>query len=343
MTYQYSRFRFCPMTSDLISTINWIEKYCKKLLDLQDRSPATVNSYRIDLYQFVEFLKQEKLCEQDNDPDWKAINRLAIRAFLANLHGKAKASTISRKLAAIRGFFGFLCKEGVIHDNPAKEISGPRIVKPLPEVLTVDEAFALVDAPANEMDKKAGSHRKDDDIRQARDIAAMELMYGAGLRIGELVGANLGDIDFEEGLMRVRGKGKKLRITPIPEIALDALRKYMEAINPIRKQLGLERKDSPLFLGKPPSYKLSPRTIQRRIKQHLLFAGILHNASPHSLRHSFATHLLDGGASLRDIQELLGHESLSTTQRYTHVSAARLIEAYDKAHPRAAAKSKGKS
>ncbi len=291
---------------------NLLEKFDQHLLIERNVSEHTRNAYRRDLQEFKSFLESIfKLVDLDR---LKQIDRIVLRRYLAELHKKNRKSTIARKLSAIRTFFRYLVREGLLAANPGDLVSTPRQEKYLPTTLSVDETFALIDN-INKSDRLS-----------LRDRAILELLYSCGLRISELTGLDVGKVDFEQELVRVTGKGDKERIVPVGQHALKALRAYLE-------ERGMPGDQDPMFLNRLGG-RLTPRSIQRHLKKHLLQAGLLKDATPHALRHSFATHLLDGGADLRAIQELLGHASLSTTQKYTQVSTDQLISVYDKAHPR---------
>lgn len=289
-----------------------LEKFDRHLLVERNVSEHTRSAYRRDLQEFKTFL--ESIFKDVDLESLKSVDRIVLRRYLAGLHKKNRKSTIARKLAAMRTFFRFLVREGLLAANPGDLVSTPRQEKYLPTTMTVDETFALIDS-INKSDRLS-----------LRDRAIMELLYSCGLRISELTGLDVGKVDFEQELVRVVGKGEKERIVPVGRHALDALRSYLE-------ERGLPGDQEPMFLNRLGG-RLTPRSIQRHLKKHLLLAGVLKNATPHALRHSFATHLLDGGADLRAIQELLGHASLSTTQKYTQVSVDHLTNVYDKAHPR---------
>ncbi len=272
-------------------------------------SAHTCNAYVRDLEAFRLFLEEEVGRRRVED-----IDHLVLRRYLARLHKTHRKSSIGRKLAAIRTFFRYLLREGLIDKNPGELIATPRQEKYLPKTLSVDESYALIET------------QQRGDLLSLRDRAIVEVLYSCGLRVSELTGLNVGSIDLEEGLARVLGKGRKERIVPVGSQARNALARYLA-------ERGDPAFDAPLFLNHRGG-RLTPRSVQRHLKRQLLQAGILKDATPHALRHSFATHLLDGGADLRAIQELLGHSSLSTTQKYTQVSVDRLMEVYDKAHPR---------
>ncbi|MFH1148305.1 MAG: tyrosine recombinase XerC [Pseudomonadota bacterium] len=276
-------------------------------------SGNTLRGYESDLLQFADFLGDK------NRPD--SVDHLAIRAFLASLHGKNKRSSINRKLASIRAFFRYLVKRGILKQNPAELVSSPKQEKYLPRFLPVDEAFALVESPSG------------NSFQALRDKAILEVLYSCGLRVGELVSMNVESIDFSLGVVRVIGKGRKERIVPIGAQALEAVRGYL----PKRKEIvrGPEEGDSgPLFLNHRGG-RITARSVERFVEKYSAEAGLLNGAHPHALRHTFATHLLDMGADLRSVQEMLGHASLSTTQKYTHVKVDKLMAVYDAAHPKA--------
>jgi integrase/recombinase XerC len=272
-------------------------------------------AYIGDLKAFQTFL-QENYRDRTVDADLlRSIDKLVLRRYLALLHRHKRKTTIGRKLASLRMFFRFLVREGVLGINPGELVATPRQEKYLPITLSVDEAFALVTRGAD----RGG-------LIARRDQAIFETLYSCGLRVGELTGLNVGSIDLQERVVRVMGKGSKERIVPVGTKAAEALSQYLEERGPTSL-------DDPLFVNHRGG-RLTPRSIQRSMKKHLLAAAILKEATPHSLRHSFATHLLDSGADLRAIQELLGHASLATTQKYTHVSVSHLMKVYDQAHPR---------
>ncbi|PLX79396.1 MAG: tyrosine recombinase XerC [Desulfuromonas sp.] len=282
------------------------------LRDERNLSPHTRSAYMRDLLEFRQVITS--LSGRENGFDWVAVDHLTIRRYLAYLHKRNRRTTIARKLSALRTCFRFLVREGVVQSNPADLVATPRRETFLPQTMTIDEVFALLEG------KGLGESSR------LRDKAIFELLYSSGLRIGELTSLDIGRVDMEQRLVRVVGKGSKERIVPIGSKAREALVAYLEARSwPAEKE--------PLFLNFRGG-RLSARSVQRHLKQLLLAAGLSTELTPHSLRHSFATHLLDGGADLRAIQELLGHSSLSTTQRYTHVSMEQLTAVYDKAHPR---------
>lgn len=286
-------------------------------------SQHTIRNYRVDLRQFSEFLaSREGLTEEEGfEADLDAIDCQTIREYLGSLHGSFKRSTIARKLSAVRSFFLFLERTGISRENPAADVTTPKLEKYIPSYLPVDDVFRLLERP--EREKALG----------LRDLAILEVLYSCGFRVSELVALKTGSIDFEERLVRVIGKGDKERIVPIGRKAIKAVREYLEAARYLRKRMVGDFPEAPLFINFRGG-ALSARSIGRIIKRYATESGLPSEISPHSMRHTFATHLLDGGADLRSVQELLGHESLSTTQKYTHVSLDRLMEVYDKAHPR---------
>ena len=288
-------------------------------------SKHTLRSYRVDLGQFVDFLLSKELTgKSQSDAGFPGINEVtpqSIKAYLGSLHGCLKRTSISRKLSAIRSFFLFLEKERVINKNPACDISSPRLEKYLPDYLSVDDAFRFLERPNR--NKWLGM----------RDLALLELLYSCGIRASELAALDIQDIDFDQSLVKVIGKGNKERIIPVGQQALHIIRDYLEITQDIRKKKGLQPAKGVLFINWRGG-RLSVRSLGRIVKRYAIESGLTSEISPHALRHTFATHLLDGGADLRSVQELLGHASLATTQRYTHVSLDRLMEVYDKAHPR---------
>lgn len=289
-----------------------LDPFLDHLRYVRGRSRETVRSYRSDLLDFIAFLRGTW---PDLRPD--EIGHLHLRIYLGALAKKGlKKSSMARRLSALRTFFRWLKGEGIVGANPARAVATPKYSKALPRFLTEEEASRLVEAPGG------------DDLVGLRDRAIFELLYSTGIRVGELVKLRVRDVNFDEALLRVMGKGGKERVVPIGETALRALEAYLRE----RERAG--QRGEALFLnrmGKP----LSARWVQKVIKAYALRGRIGKPVSPHLLRHTFATHLLERGADLRAIQELLGHARLSTTQRYTHVTPMRIMEVYDHAHPRA--------
>lgn len=274
-------------------------------------SPHTARSYLSDLEQLDGFLGETELI---------AVDHQTLRQFISHLMRlKVKKSSIARKLSAVRTFFRYLNREGILTNNPARLVSTPRREKRLPSFLTVDDALRLMEAPSSKTPRARDT--------ALRDRAVLETLYSTGIRVGELIGMDREDIDSHDSLIRIRGKGRKERIVPIGPKALEAINAYLRGLSG-------SPKTGAVFLG-PSGNRLTARTVQRILENHGKRLGLRQKASPHTLRHSFATHLLESGADLRAIQELLGHASLSTTQRYTHVDLASLMAVYDKAHPKA--------
>ena len=287
-------------------------------------SPHTQRSYVTDVRQFQQFLLRNgiQVRKRGNDKGID-VDQMAIRSFLAFLYRKnIKKVTISRKIASLRAFFKYLLREGRVKNNPAELIQVPKIDKYLPTFLSVDEVFSLVD----------GKFKSD--IFGLRDKAMIELFYSSGVRVGELTGLNIRDIGWTSGLVKIKGKGKKERIVPMGGPAAEALKKYVDKRDELAKKKRDNEGDDALFLNRFGT-RMSTRSVGRLLDKYVLSNGINKKIGPHALRHTFATHLMDGGADLRVIQELLGHESLSTTQKYTSVSVGKLLEIYDRAHPKA--------
>jgi len=278
-------------------------------------SEHTLKAYREDLWLFINYLKAETCTLND-------VNGLKLRKYLAFLRGeKYTRSTIARKLASVRSFFKYLCRKGYLKRNPAVGVRTPRREKKLPLFLDTNEIQALLSAP--DTSTFAGK----------RDRALMELLYSTGMRVSEVSALAVEDIDFFADSVIARGKGKKERLLPLGSYALRALEEYVAEKKRLARKLPLYDK-SALFVNKLGG-RLSNRSIQRIIDKYIKIAGLSKVVSPHTLRHSFATHMLDRGADLRSVQELLGHENISTTQIYTHVTTKRMKKIYEGAHPRA--------
>jgi integrase/recombinase XerC len=272
---------------------------------------------------FEDFLKSSGMyVTPSGQVEVERADRIAIRKYLSFLHRKNRKSSIARKLSTLRSFFRYLVREQIVPSNPAKSVSTPKVEKTLPTTLTVDETFRLMESPKGLPEKSSGGPME----KGLRDHAILELLYSSGLRVSELVGLDSNQLDLELGVVRVMGKGRKERIVPVGMKAIDALKVYLE-------RRGRLKEEEPIFINSLGG-RLTARSVGRLIKKYTRHSGIFRKVSPHSLRHTFATHLLDAGADIREIQEMLGHSSLSTTQRYTHVSMGKLMEVYDKAHPR---------
>lgn len=277
-------------------------------------SPHTEHAYHTDLLQLHAFVCSEK----GHDAATTEIDHLLLRRYLAGLAKDTKKSSIGRKLAAIRSFFRFLIRRGIVEKNPAELIATPKKEQKLPFHLDIDQATGLMEAST------------DDERHAVRDRAILELLYSSGLRVSELTGLDITELDLAGGMVRVTGKGGKERIVPVGSRAINALTAYLsERGNILAGALFLNTRGS----------RINRRSVARIVDRYVLKIAAFKRISPHTLRHTFATHMLEGGADLRAIQELLGHASLSTTQKYTHVSIDRLMEVYDKAHPKAHTKS----
>ncbi|MFA4919245.1 MAG: tyrosine recombinase XerC [Thermodesulfovibrionales bacterium] len=286
---------------------DYIEEFLRYLELEKGVSAHTLRAYRKDLTDFIAHVNTEP----------EKIDMLDVRGFIAEQIRKGlNKTTVSRRLSSVRSFFKFLYREGYMKSNPAKLVSSPRLPKLLPKYLSVDDAFALVEKPEG-----IG-------FAPARDRAILELLYSSGLRVGELAGLNVEDINVREALVKARGKGKKERIVPIGSKALDAIKTYLV------ERILLKSKEKAVFLNRLGT-RLTDRGVRRIVVKYARAIAINGSIGPHTLRHSFASHLLQGGADLRVIQELLGHASLSTTQKYTHLDVAHLMDIYDKAHPMA--------
>ncbi len=284
-------------------------KFINYLKIEKNASDHTITNYKIDLREFGESIKDKPL---------EQINHLDVRLFLARLKEKNFSKrSVARKMACLRSFFKFLYREGYIKANPALSLSTPKLDKKLPLFLSIEDAVKLLESP------------DPGDDMGLRDRAILETLYSTGIRVSELVGLDKEDIDFISGVLKVKGKGRKERLVPIGDKALRAIKAYFEKI----KVSDINEK-KPVFLNKA-KRRVSDRAVRRIVHKYIRKTSLNENISPHSLRHSFATHMLDGGADLRSVQELLGHANLSTTQIYTHVTTERLKSIYEKVHPRA--------
>jgi len=288
-----------------------IARFAGYLATERNVSTHTLDAYASDLAQFAEFVHRERGVEAGP----AAVDHLLIRRWLALLHKDHQKSSIGRKLAALRAFFRYLVREGRLAKNPAELVSTPKKEKRLPFHLNIDEVTSLVESP------------RESGILALRDRAILETLYSCGIRVSELTGLNVGEVDLESCLVRVLGKGGKERVVPIGRHARQAIGNYLMARN-------TPPHDAP-FLLNARGGRLTSRSVARTVDKYILQLATIKKISPHTLRHTFATHMLEAGADLRAIQELLGHASLSTTQKYTHVSIDRLMEVYDKAHPKA--------
>lgn len=300
--------------------IDGIRQFLLSLVAEKGYSTHTQRAYRRDLEEFTVYLaggsnESARLAAVRLDQ----VDTMQIRGYLGYLHGRNRKTTIARKLASVRSLFRYLHKQQQIEENPAENVRTPKHGKPMPVCLSVDDMFRLLD------------NIRPQGVLGWRNRAILETLYSGGVRVSELAGLNVEDVDTHNGLIRVLGKGNKERMVPVGQKALSAIAAYREVLT---DACGQRRPDGgALFLNKNLG-RLTTRSIARVVDKFARACGLPMPISPHAMRHSFATHLLDAGADLRAVQELLGHSSLSTTQRYTHVSIDRLMTAYDKAHPR---------
>jgi integrase/recombinase XerC len=299
-----------------------IDRYTRYLQYERNASPHTIRNYRSDLVQFRDYLAGGKA---KASVSLASVDALRIRGFLGFLlEREKKKSSIARKLSAVRAFFKFLNREGLLAANPASGVSTPKVVRSLPRILTEEEMNNFLD--------QLGKAAREGQPLLARDRAILELLYASGLRVSELVGLDLRHVNFGEGMVLVRGKGRKERIVPFGSKASQAITEYLAVREKI---LGETRTGSTALFLNARGRRLTTRSVDRLVKKYVRRFGPNVRVSPHSLRHAFASHLLAEGADLRAIQEMLGHESLATTQKYTQVSIKQLMEVYDKTHPKA--------
>jgi integrase/recombinase XerC len=303
---------------------DYIDRFAEHLKYERNVSAHTIRNYLSDLEQFYNYLCPLDKAGKRPDIDIHQIDHITIREYLSGLYReKRKKTSIARKLASLRTFFKYLCREEVIELNPAKLVSSPRLEKKLPKVLPVDDIIRFIETPES------------DTVLGARDRAILELLYATGMRVAELTALDMVDIDFKNDSVRVFGKGRKERILPFGSKAKQALQAYLRVRGELLVEASSEELDPMAFFLNYQGTRITTRSVGRMIDKYLRECAVANNLSPHSLRHSFATHLLSAGADLRAIQELLGHARLSTTQIYTQVSAEKLLEVYDKTHPRA--------
>jgi integrase/recombinase XerC len=298
-----------------MSSSTYLDDFLRYLKVERQMSPNTLRSYRLDLTQFLTFCSQHR-----EDLALEQVTYQDLRAFLATALQHNRKTTVARKLSALRTFFKYLQRLGVLAHNPAKLAPSPKLEKVLPHYLSVDETFHLLGEPTG------------GDFAACRDKAVLEVFYSGGLRLSELAGLNLRDMDLAPGVLRVWGKGAKERLAFLGEPAKEALTAYL----PLRQSFLAGRgagEETALFINSR-GRRLSTRGVARLVAKWVRLAGLSPGLTPHGLRHSFATHLLEGKADLRAVQELLGHASISTTGRYTHLNLDYLMEEYDKAHPR---------
>jgi integrase/recombinase XerC len=282
-------------------------------------SPNTIAAYRDDLESFVGFLANDYLTQARDQIELRAVDRLAVRSYLAHLsRRKLSRASVARHLSALRSFFKYLVREGVVEANPARTVATPKKEKHLPAVMQTSDVALLLEQPDTSINLGV------------RDAAFLELLYASGLRIGELVGIDIDDLELRARLVKVHGKGSKERIVPFGSKAETALRAWLA----VRGELAHDVDEQAVFVNYR-GQRITTRSVRRLFDGYLKQAALRAGISPHTMRHSFATHLLNAGADLRGIQELLGHASLSTTQKYTHLNDWQLIAVYKKAHPRA--------
>jgi integrase/recombinase XerC len=302
----------------------YINRFSDYLKYQRNASQHTLRNYISDLEQFYDYLSPRNSDGARRDINIGQIDHITIREYMATLYqAKLKKTSISRKLATLRTFFRFLCREQVLEMNPARLVSSPRLEKRLPKVISIDEVIQFIETPDAET------------VLGKRDRAILELLYATGCRVSEVAGMNLEDIDFKHETIRVRGKGRKERFVPFGSKAKEALESYIEARGMLLAEAPEHKREAKAVFLNYQGTRITTRSIGRLVDKYVKECAMAHDISPHSLRHSFATHLLSAGADLRAIQELLGHARLSTTQIYTHVSIDQLMQVYDKAHPRA--------
>jgi integrase/recombinase XerC len=305
------------MAVDLAALPEEIQRYAAYLATERRAAPHTLRAYLSDLAQYAAYLAEAGAPVVPSSP-------ALVRGFVGRAAAGAGAASLGRKLSTLRSFYGFLVRDGLAQGNPARAVASPRRPKRLPEVLPEEEVAVLVEAPASEEGPLA-----------LRDRAFLELLYASGLRVSELTGLDVDDVDRSRGLVRVLGKRGKERIVPFGRPAAAALREWIERGRPALAAGEGRAGGGPALFLNARGGRLGPRSVARRLSRWVRAAGLPRHVHPHVLRHCFATHLLGNGADLRGIQELLGHASLSTTQRYTHLDWKRLADAYDRAHPRA--------
>ncbi|MBW1713933.1 MAG: tyrosine recombinase XerC [Deltaproteobacteria bacterium] len=292
--------------------------------DMVESFTATFNSaqtrraYRADVEEFGRFLEEAGI------DDLARVDHLTVRSWLVRLHKRLSKASIERKVASLRSFFRYLNQEGLLRANPTSRLLAPRKERRAPAFLSVDEAFALLDSAA------------DQGLGPVRDRAILELLYSSGLRVGELTSLDVDSVDQRLGLVRVKGKGGRERVVPVGQQALEKIKKYLKDWAAVRAKSSHKA----LFLNQRGG-RLTDRSVRNILNQTLTRLAAVRRISPHGLRHSFATHLLDSGADLRAVQEMLGHASLSTTQKYTHLSIDKLMAVYDQAHPRSRGQAEG--
>ena len=303
---------------------NHIDDFLKHLKYERNLSEHTLRNYESDMVQFYNFIAPPNRDGERRAVDLRGIDNLTIREYMGTLYEKKKKkSSIHRKVACLRTFFRFLCREGVLEQNPALLVSSPRVDRKLPNHLTIEQMIQFIETPET------------DTVLGKRDRAILELLYASGVRVSELVGLNLSDIDYNHQTLRVKGKGRKERMVPFGSHAKTALETYLGVRGELLVEADPDDRDPLAVFMNYQGTRITTRSVGRMLDKYCKQCAEIHHVSPHALRHSFATHLLDAGADLRTIQELLGHARLTTTQQYTHVSTDKLMEVYDKAHPKA--------
>jgi integrase/recombinase XerC len=307
----------------------WVQKFLQHLATDVGASVYTQRNYRQALLEFFNWHSTER----NRSPDWAALQRDDFRAYVRCLgRGELSRAAVQLRFCALRAFYRFLARHGQVNASPIKNIALPKLENRLPRFLTAQQMIELLEAPLKPLAAPRGKRAGRPVVPSAcyRDAAILETIYSCGLRISELCGLCAADLDINEQIVRVRGKGKKERLVPIGGTALKAIQEYWAMLP--QPPSG----NAPVFAASGTNGgPLSPRILQQRLKKYLVSAGLDPQLTPHKLRHSYATHLLDGGADLRSVQELLGHARLATTQVYTHLNTDRLKQAYDQAHPRA--------
>ena len=298
-----------------------VEEFLKEMRLEKDAPATTRDAYRVDLTQYSEFLGAEKLVGISGEyPDLSQADRLCVRAFIASRSEKDSKSTLRRKLSAIRSFYNFLRRSGRVGQNPARLVSQSKKRELLPEVMSVKETRSLLDSEIK-------------GELALRDLALLEMLYSTGARVSEIVGANLENLDADLGVLKVLGKRRKERLVMIGDPAKETFQAYLEQTDCLRRKLFGDAMKGPLFLTRH-GKRLSRESAGHIAKKYGLASGVGRHVTPHTFRHSFATHMLERGANLREIQEMLGHASLSTTQIYTHLSVEHIRDVYEKSHPR---------
>ena len=303
---------------------NYLDDFLKHLKYERNLSEHTLRNYESDMVQFYDYIAPLDKNDERREVPIRSIDNLTIREYMATLYEKKKKkSSIHRKVATLRTFFRFLCREEILDNNPAMLVSSPRVDRKLPNHLSIEQMVRFIETPETET------------VLGKRDRAILELLYASGLRVSELVGLNLLDIDFKNQTLRVKGKGRKERMVPFGNHAKAALEIYLGVRGELLIEADPDDRDPLAVFMNYQGTRITTRSVGRMLDKYCKECTDIPHVSPHALRHSFATHLLDAGADLRTIQELLGHVRLSTTQQYTHVSTDRLMEVYDKAHPKA--------